>query len=760
MKLNYTLKQLAEITNGLIIGDETSVIDRIVIDSRRPIINQNTLFVALKGYTIDGHEFCESFVSNSGGAVLVETEQKGLKSSQLIVNDTVLALQLIAKHYREQFNIPVIGITGSNSKTTVKEWLFHTLKSKFNICRSPKSYNSQLGVALSVFELNSSHTLAIFEAGISYGNEMQQLEGIIKPTIGIFTGLGDAHQENFTSIEHKRIEKFKLFDNVNTLIQNDDELINLDIPFTDLASSRNANLVFKTAMHFGIDKHEILNQLAKLPPISMRMERMEGVNGNVIINDAYTLDDKSLEIGVNYLNNISEGSKRTKIIIIAPKEGTVLSNNSIKLLNSEAIDKVILIGGSSTKLIKLQANYLNVEAFIGDDVRFNNSNILITGARDTKLGRVVTKYLVKKHITKLTINLPAICDNLNFYRTKLKKETLILAMVKAQSYGGGIVQIAQFLETQHVNYFGVAYSDEGVVLRNNGIGKPIIVMNPEADAFNDIIDYELEPSIYSLEILDEFISALIRKNINSYPIHLKVDTGMNRLGFVEQDLNELTAHLNAQHEVFVKSVFSHLAVADNLVETKFTERQIITFKDFSNRLKTSLGYSFLEHIANSASTLNYPNSHFDMVRLGIGMYGLMNDYQDSLETVLSFETQISQIKEIYKGGSVGYGRSFIADTDMKIAVVPVGYADGLRRELSNGKWSFVINGQMAPIIGNVCMDMCMIDISNLKCMVGDQVQIFGEHNSVSKMAKVLNTIEYEIISLISSRVHRVYLGLA
>jgi len=759
MKLNYTLKQLAEITNGLIIGDETRIVDRIVIDSRRPIINQNTLFVALKGYAIDGHEFCESFVSKSGGTVLVEREQNQLKSSQLIVKDTVVALQLIAKHYRQQFNIPVIGITGSNGKTTVKEWLFHTLKSKFNICRSPKSYNSQLGVALSVFELNSSHTLAIFEAGISHNNEMQRLEGIIKPTIGVFTELGDAHQENFTSIEHKRIEKFKLFDNVNTLIQNGDELINLDIPFTDLASIRNANLVFKTAMHLGLDKPEVLKQLTKLPPISMRMERMQGVNGNIIINDVYTLDDKSLEIGVNYLNKISERNKRTKIIIIAPKEGTTLSNSSIELLNSEAIDKIILIGEKTVKLTKIQANYLNVKSFIDDNVRFNNSNILITGARNAKLEKIVTKYLAKKHITKLTINLPAIRNNLDFYRTKLNKETLILAMVKAQSYGGGIVQIAQFLETQHVNYFGVAYTDEGVVLRNNDISTPIIVMNPEADAFNDIIDHELEPSIYSLEILDEFISALIRKNINSYPIHLKLDTGMNRLGFVEDDLNELMAHLNAQPEVYVKSVFSHLSVADDLTETKFTEHQISTFKDFSNRLKTNLGYSFVEHIANSAGTLNYPNSHFDMVRLGIGMYGLMNNYQDSLETVLSFETQISQIKRISNGSSVGYGRSFIADTDMTIAIVPVGYADGLRRELGNGNWSFVINGQMSPIIGNVCMDMCMVDISNLDCKVGDRVQIFGEHNSVSKMANVLHTIQYEVISLISSRVHRVYLGL-
>jgi alanine racemase len=364
-----------------------------------------------------------------------------------------------------------------------------------------------------------------------------------------------------------------------------------------------------------------------------------------------------------------------------------------------------------------------------------------------------------KHITKLTINLSAIRNNLNFYRSKLNKDTLILAMVKAQSYGSGIVEIAQFLETQHVTYFGVAYSDEGVILRQNEITTPIIVMNPESNAFNDIIDNELEPSIYSLEILNQFVNALIKKGIKSYPIHLKLDTGMNRLGFVEDDLNKLAVQLTMQPEVFVKSVFSHLAVADDLSEGKFTELQISRFKDYAKQLKTSLGYSFLEHIANSAGTLNYSDSHFDMVRLGIGMYGLLNNYEDDLEGVLSFETQISQIKRISKGSSVGYGRSFLADTDMKIAIIPVGYADGLRRELSQGKWGFIINGLPAPIIGNICMDMCMVDVSNLNCKVGDSVQIFGKQNSIFKMSQSLNTIPYEIICLISSRVHRVYLGL-
>jgi len=759
MNLNYSLKQLAKITNGRVIGDAKVVVNQIITDSRRPIINSRTMFVALKGYTIDGHVFCEKFVSNGGGTILVDKVQNILNSNQLVVKDTLLALQLIAKHHRQQFNIPVIGVTGSNGKTIVKEWLFHTLKINFNICRSPKSYNSQLGVALSVLELNSNHTLAIFEAGISHPGEMKHLENIIKPTIGVFTGIGDAHQQNFITLNDKKVEKFKLFKDSNRLIENEEQLIDLDIPFTDLASIQNANLVFSTAKYLNITESTIRKQLAILPTISMRMERMQGKNGNVIINDAYTFNEKSLEIGINYLNQLSENNDRTKIVIIAPRKNVVLTTDSIALLNSNAIDKVILIGDENSQLNKLKAYYPNVNKFIEANLSFSESNILMTGARESKIENVVSKYLVKKHITRLTINLPSLRNNLDFYRTKLNKDTLILAMVKAQSYGGGIVEMAQFLETQHVNYFGVAYADEGVILRKNDVTTPIIVMNPESDAFNDIIDYQLEPSIYSLEVLDEFIRALGIRDIKSYPIHLKLDTGMNRLGFVKDDLNELIAHLNAQPEVFVKSIFSHLSVADDLSETVFTEQQIDIFKNHSNYLKASLGYSYLEHIANSAGTLNYPSSHFDMVRLGIGMHGLIYAYNEELEEVMSFETQISQVKQISQGDSVGYGRTFVSKGSMEIAIIPVGYADGLRRELSQGKWSFIIKGQQAPIIGNICMDMCMVDVSDLNCQAGDSVQIFGKHNSVIEMAKILHTIPYEIISSISSRVHRVYLGL-
>jgi len=651
MNLNYTLKQIAEITNGQLIGDEALVVKQIVIDSRNPIIGIHTLFIALKGNKTDGHNYCHSFVKNGGELLLVNEVQKLPNCNQIVVNDVLIAIQLIAKHHREQFKIPVIGITGSNGKTTVKEWLFHVLKHKFIVCRSPKSYNSQLGVALSVLELNHTHTIAIFEAGVSKVGEMELLEQLIQPTIGIFTGIGDAHQQYFNSLIEKQNEKYKLFKNVNYIVSNPDSLTDIDIPFSDLASKQNAYLVYETALQLHLSESEVKYAMLNLPSISMRMERMIGKNGNVIINDTYTLDEKSLEIGVNYLSQVSVKNNRDNVLIIAPHPDSILSEKMIDLLNSSVLNKVILIGKLNSNPIGLTnatAYFDNVNEYIKESNILINSTILITGARVAKLEKIVSLYLVKKHITKLKINLSTLGKNVNFYRSKIKKDTLILAMVKAQSYGGGITEIARFLETQHINYFGVAYADEGVTLRDHNIKLPILVMNPELDAFDDIIENELEPSIYSLELLDSFINTLIRRNIIAYPIHIKLDTGMNRLGFVESELNELISHIKAQPEVYVKSVFSHLSVADNVEEEEFTNQQINLFKTFSNQFKTNLGYDFIEHIANSAATLNYPNSHFDMVRLGIGMYGLMKDYKDDLEPVLSFETQISQIKNISK----------------------------------------------------------------------------------------------------------------
>lgn len=755
MNLNYTLGQIAKITGGNLKGDPSKLVNSISIDSRSPKNGNTTLFIALKGVKSNGHEYCKSFVEQNGLFILVSSEQNIPNVHQIIVDDTLVALQKIAQFHREQFDIPIIGITGSNGKTIVKEWLFHALKRDFVVCRSPKSYNSQIGVALSVLELNTTHTLGIFEAGISQPGEMVKLEKIIKPTIGVFTGIGDAHQQNFNSPQQKQDEKFILFNSVETLIKNETELIDLEIPFSDLASKQNANLVYKCAQALKLNDTVLNNSLGTLPNISMRMERMEGKNGNIIINDSYTLDEISLEIGINYLNAIA-GSK-DKVLIIAPHENTHFSNEIITLLNSLSDLNIVLIGSSNSYVKSIKSKYKSVDDYLLNQPEFKNSALLITGSRASQLEKIIPSLLAKKHITKLNIDLSAVRYNLNHYREQLDSDTMILAMVKAQSYGGGIVEMAEFLATEKINYFGVAYADEGITLRESGIDLPILVMNPEPEAFDVIIDQNLEPSIYSLDLLDQFIAALIRKDMKSFPIHIKLDTGMNRLGFIASEIPELVAQLNAQPEVYVKSVFSHLSSADDQQETEFTHSQIRQFKTVYKRLENELNYKFIKHLANSAATINYPESHFDMVRLGIGMYGLLEDYSDEFEGVLSFETQISQIKSITKNDSVGYGRAFKPISDTTIAIIPVGYADGLKRNLSQGKWSLVINGQLAPIIGNICMDMCMVDVSNIDCKVGDSVEIFGKQNTVFQMAKQLKTIPYEIISSISSRVHRVYL---
>jgi len=755
MNLNYTLSQITKIVKGKLYGNATQVIQNIIIDSRSPLINENSLFVTLNGQKVNGIDFITEFNHKQGQTVLVNQHLPQFDCNQIVVKNTLNALQLIAQYHRQQFNIPIIGITGSNGKTTVKEWLFHALKSEFTICRSPKSYNSQLGVALSVLALNKNHTLGIFEAGISQSGEMEVLQQIIQPTIGVYTGIGDAHQTNFKSLAQKEKEKQILFKSVSHLIQNNTDLLNLEIPFTDKASLQNANLVYETAIHLGVDQNKIKNALKTLPSISMRMEKMQGKNGNLIINDAYSLDEKSLEIGINYLNQISKNKQ--KILIIGSHKNSHFSNQMVNTLNALSDIDVILIGGSNSFLSQVKLQFKSVDDFLSADFKYKETVVLVTGSRDTHLEKIIPYLTSKNHITRLKIDLSSLRHNLNFYKSKLKPTTEILAMVKAQSYGGGIVEMAQFLESEKVNYFGVAYADEGVTLRQNGIKLPILVMNPEPNAFDDIINHNLEPSIYSLAILDQFIGTLIRRNKTNFPIHLKIDTGMNRLGFVSSQIDELIAQLKAQPEVYVKSVFSHLSVADNQNESEFTHQQINGLKMISKRLKNDLGYDFKTHIANSAAAIHYTDAHFEMVRLGIGLFGLLDENNQDLETVLTFETKISQIKQIKKGDSVGYGRAFKSENNMTIAIIPVGYADGLRRSLSQGNWSVEIDGKLYPIIGNICMDMCMIDITNSKYETGDSVIIFGTQNTVFQMAKTLNTIPYEIISLISSRVHRVYL---
>lgn len=798
MRLDLSIKELCLITGARFVDKTASQnysIDIILIDSRSPIIAPNTLFVVLKGNKTNGAFYVQDFMDKGGKTILTEEEIANCAVNQLVVENSLTALQKIAQYHRKKFNIPVIGITGSNGKTIVKEWLYHVLKYDFLIVRSPKSYNSQIGVALSVLEMDHNHTLAIFEAGISKPNEMANLQAMILPTIGIFTGIGDAHNSGFSSdnpeVEKKR-EKFILFKAVEQLIEwrennlflkNNGETIEVkieqvnqhlqlqfpektysfEIPFHDHASVSNCASVILAADILGISTERIGEQLRRLPSISMRLEKMIGKNGNILINDVYNLDQKSLEIGIQYQQLNKENLQTAIFIAEDPLTVTIetsLLNTLANLIKQVSVDQIVYFGNPEigNKFNLVTKTYSNVASFSKDPFELHDTCILFTGSRTSKLEEVVTNYLDRKHITQLVVNLAVMRRNLNLFRSKLKENTRVLAMVKAQSYGGGILEVAKFLAQENVAYFGVAYADEGVALRKGGIKLPILVMNPEPAAFDDLIDYDLEPSIYSSALLDQFIHQLILRQKTHFPIHIKLDTGMNRLGFREGELPDLIAQLTTQPEVYVRTVFSHFSVADELNQKAYTDRQLDQFKSMTNFIQQEIGYSFKRHISNSAGAYHYPEAHFDMVRLGIGLFGLLESHLPilGLENVLELRTQFSQIRKIEPGESVGYARNYKAEKTTYIGIIPVGYADGLRRSLGNGNWSVVVKDKKYPIIGNVCMDMCMVELGDDFYPAETEVSIFSTKNSIFEMSRILNTIPYEIISTISTRVQRVY----
>lgn len=763
MHLDFSVEQLCSLLGAELKGASTLPGDfhvrSVVIDTRNPALTENSLFIALSGSKEDGHKYLETFAAKGGKIALVSHEVKGVHIAQLVVADPLAALQKIAATHRSRFNIPLIAITGSNGKTIVKEWLYHVLKDAFSVVRSPKSYNSQIGVALSLLEINPAHTLGIFEAGISRPGEMEKLEAMIRPTLGVFTGIGDAHSANFASAEQKKNEKLVLFKQVERRFDPSDE-IPFRIPFTDEASQKNASLVFQVATYLGIPPASLQEKLLSLPTVTMRLEQIEGKNNCLLLNDAYSSDLQSLEIALKQLKAITKHPRR--ILFLTPLEDNqqIQVNESLQqLIQGNDLEQVIFIGDPG-QLPKLQVpanNYDSAEAFLKSGVSFEHATILFKGSRKYGLEKIVQRFAAKKHVTKLVINFAALRNNLNYFRSRISPSTKILVMVKAQSYGGGLTEMAHFLADQKIHYFGVAYADEGVQLRKSGIRLPILVMNPEQSAYDEIIDYQLEPSIYSPEVLDSFIHHLILRQEHNFPVHIKLDTGMNRLGFTEELLPPLLDTLQAQPEVYVKSVFSHLSVADDEAENQFTSNQIRTFDIMTGILADRLSYKFERHLANSAGTANFNRAEYDMIRLGIGIFGLMDKNKKELENVLSLVTQISQIKKVKTGESVGYGRTYMATHDHLIGIIPVGYADGLRRGLSQGNWSVLIKGKQAPIIGNICMDMCMVNLEGIDAKTGDEVEVFGDTNSIFEMALNLKTIPYEIIAGISARVHRVYM---
>jgi len=825
----YSGNEIKEILAADIVAGQPEgvLIEDVLIDSRRLVSVRNCLFFALVSKHNDGHKYItelykkgiRNFVVSNPSASLLK-----LKDATLFkVDNTLTALQQLVAAHRENYNIPVVGITGSNGKTVVKEWIFQLLFKDKKIIRSPKSYNSQIGVPLSVWQINSEHQLGVFEAGISEPEEMLNLQKIIKPNIGIFTNIGDAHSENFINRQQKVGEKLKLFTHVETLIYCADQKevqeivfksgilngikkfswgkqsecnliiedtmrlesqteikavyeekkISITIPFTDSASIENAIHCWSLMLLLGYENEMIKSRMLLLSAIAMRLEIKEGTNNCTLINDTYNSDFNSLSIALDLLlqqNSSGVKGRKTSLILSdilqSGKNDVELYTEVSQLIKNKGVDNFIGIGPSLSAqsgrfdedavFFNSTSEFLNNYSFAS----FANQLVLLKGARVFEFERISRRLQQKLHETVLEINFSALAENLNYFRKKLNKGTKIMAMVKAFSYGSGGFEIANLLEFHNIDYLGVAYADEGVDLRRAGVKMPIMVMSPEEHSFDTMIKHNLEPEIYSLRAL-----SLLEKAIdqNSLPqnkpvkVHLKIETGMNRLGFRDEEIEELIKRIKNNSLILVQSVFSHLAASDKQEFDEFTNYQIDRFRSSANAICDAFPHKIDRHILNSSGISRFPHAHFDMVRLGIGLYGVAGAETDKnkLRNVTRLRSVISKINSIKKGESVGYNRNFFAETEMQIGVVSIGYADGLSRNLSNNGHLWVA-GKPAPIVGDVCMDMCMIDLKGIDAKEGDDVIVFDENHRVCELAEAASTIPYEILSRISRRVKRVY----
>ncbi len=827
----YFAKDIARILNGTLqgTGNPDAVIRHLLIDSRSLASAETSLFFALKGERHDGHKFIadayKKRVRNFVVSELPSPVEAFPDANFILVKDTLTALQQICVNHRKKFNIPVLGITGSNGKTIVKEWLYQLMQEDKNVVRSPKSYNSQVGVPLSVWLMSEENNLAIFEAGISRPDEMEKLEPIISPSVGLITNIGQAHDENFLNSKQKIREKLKLFIHASALIFNRDnlelndeivgnsvmkklnlftwsrkskanlqigkvtkegnetelqgiynnEFIRIRIPFIDEASIENAIHCWAVMLFLGYPNKAIADRMPRLSPVAMRLELKEGINNCSIINDSYNSDLGSLAIALDFLNQQKQHPKRTLVlsdILQSGKNENELYMEVANLVKEKGVSRIIGIGEAISRQEKQfsgeKSFFKTTDDFLShyNANLFNNETVLLKGARAFGFERISLVLQQKAHETVLEINFNALVHNLNYYRSKLAPGTKIMAMVKAFSYGSGGFEIANILQYHHVDYLAVAYPDEGIELRKAGITLPIMVMNPEEPSYDAMIKHDLEPEIFSFRVLKLFedavkrglTPALSKGEGAKYPIHVKLDTGMHRLGFEEKEVNELAVRIGNSKFLEVRSVFSHLAGSDEQVHDGFTRSQIKKFGEMSEVICSRFSYPIYRHILNSAGIVRFPGAQFEMVRLGIGLYGIgVNESeQPHLKNVSTLKTTISQIKNISAKESIGYSRKFIAQKDMRIATVPIGYADGLSRRLSNGKGKMIIKGAKAPIVGNVCMDMCMLDVSAIQCAEGDEVIVFGEPYSIDLLAKDMDTISYEVFTGISRRVKRVY----
>ncbi len=815
----YLFSQVSAWAKAKSIINNDLEISYIITDSRSVSYPEKSLFVAISGDNHNGHNYILSLYQQGVRCFVVEDDyvidNRLTQANYLVADDTLLCLQQLVSEKRRLYHCPVIGVTGSNGKTVVKEWISQLIGSSRVLVRSPKSYNSQIGVPLSVWQLNKHAEVAVFEAGISQKGEMEKIAPIIAPTIGLITNIGAAHQENFASRKEKLVEKLKLFKESNLIVFSTEvpfveegiktiypnkkrlrwgtkdhnelqiikkkissdsilvelkwlsEVFSLELPFIDEVSFENAMHAIAIMLHLEFSFDYLKNAVKKLVPVAMRMELKEGANNCILVNDSYNSDISSLGLSLDFLVQQSRKSSVVRTLILSDiyqsgMEPEELCRQINILLKQKGISRLIGVGEMLKKhsyMFDLNTSFYTTTHELLESISqnsFKNEAILIKGSRNFEFEEV-SEFLEKKHHqTRLEINLNALVDNLNYFRSKLNESTKILAMVKAFSYGSGSFEIANVLQHQKVDYLGVAFADEGVELRKAGVSLPIIVMNPEVKSFPAMIEHHLEPEIYSFKVLNQFLALLKSEGLNEYPVHIKMDTGMNRLGFVTSELDALKGALKDVNAIRVKSVFSHLVGSDESQFDDFTKNQLETFNQVTQELKQALGYSFIRHILNSAGILRFTDNQFDMVRVGIGMYGIGAVEQKNLKTVTSFKSYISQIREVKAHETIGYGRRGELAYDSDIAIVPVGYADGLNRKLGNGVGKMMVNNQLAPIVGNICMDMCMIDVTGLNAKEGDDVQIFGQAQSVENLANALGTIPYEIFTSISRRVKRIY----
>ena len=802
-------------------SDEDRMIQNLLIDSRRLDAAGQTLFFALVSHRNDGHKYIEDLYQNGVRAFVVSRmpEEVHPDACYLLVQDVLQALQKLAAHHRAQFSIPVIGITGSNGKTIVKEWLAQLLSPDYNLVRSPKSYNSQVGVPLSVWRMDETHQMAIFEAGISKPDEMTALQKIIKPTIGIFTNIGQAHEENFISFVQKAGEKLNLFTQAETLVycmdyydiqqvilrsdlgkkvhliswsrkfkeaevyvesvEKQDNCTQLTlqakgttyrfpIPFTDDASIENAIHCIVLCLFLKMPKEVLAERLQGLTSIAMRLEIKSGINNCTIVNDYYNSDVNSLAIALDVMNQ--QRQHQDKVVVLSDilqsgRDEHELYSFIAQMLENKGIGMLIGIG----EAISRQERYFKMKSFFFKDVndflqrfplsQFRNQTILLKGARAFEFEQISMELQEKAHETVLEINFNHLINNLNHYRSLIKPETKLMVMVKAFGYGSGNYEVSNILQFHRADYLTVAFADEGVELRRAGINLPIMVMSPEINSYDNIIKYHLEPEVFSFRNLELIERTLAITGVTiPLNVHVKLDTGMHRLGFSLKELPELIRRIQANPLIHVRSVFSHLATADNPQEDDFTMSQIKVFEEGSQMIVDAFPYKVLRHILNTAGITRFPQYQFDMVRLGIGLYGVPTCKADEglLETVVSLKTTINQIKDIPAGDSIGYNRHGRAVHDMRIGIVPIGYADGLSRLLGNGNGKFYINGQQVPIVGDICMDMCMLDLTGVEAKEGDTVVVFDAEHSINDIAKACQTIPYEVMTRISQRVKRVY----